>query len=98
MKKGVVLGMALANAEADQKKPEDIIWTMFRCADIHCNKLFTEEDKKQGYCGGCQGVRFMVARYLTDDENAEIAAGRVHPVKINCDEVGPEPAPPREVR
>jgi hypothetical protein len=98
MSKGVVLGRALANAEADKKESGDIIWTMFRCADLLCNKLLTVEDKAQGFCGGCQGVRFGVARYVTESEQAQIDAGTLHPVKVNCDEIGAEPPAPREVR
>lgn len=98
MKRGVVLGKALVDAEKDKKEPGDIIWTMFRCADLQCNKLLTVEDKAQGFCSNCQGIRFMVARYVTEDEQAQIDAGTLHPVKVNCDEIGPEPGTPREVR
>lgn len=96
-KRGFIMNRAVAQAEADQKAPGDIIWTFFRCADIHCNKLFTVHDREVGYCGGCQGVRFMVARYLTEDEKAKIDAGELHPHKTNLDEIGAEP-PVREVR
>jgi hypothetical protein len=97
MSKGFIMNRALAQHEADKKSPGDIVWTFFRCADIHCNKLFTVEDREVGFCGGCQGVRYMVARYVTEDEQALIDVGKLHPHKTNLDEIGPEP-PVREVR
>lgn len=98
MSKGFIMNRALAQHEADKKEPGDIIWTYFRCADLQCNKLLTVEDRANGYCRGCQGVRYGVARYLTEEEDADIKAGKLHPHKVNLDEIGPEPPAPREVR
>lgn len=98
MSKGMIFNKAVKDAEADKKAPGDIIWTRFRCADLQCNKLLTVEDHAQGFCGGCQGVRFMVARYVTPKEAKLIKAGKLRPHQVNLDEIGLEPPAPREVR
>ena len=50
----------------------EIIMSKFRCADPNCNTLLTEFDHGLGRCGGCQGIRFIIARYVTDEEQQKI--------------------------
>jgi hypothetical protein len=99
MRTPVNVNRVTAQMEADEaSKGKEIIWSMFRCADMNCNTLLTEENHNLGYCGGCQGVRFGVARYLTKKEDRLIKQGKLRPHKVNLDVIGVEPPPPREVR
>jgi hypothetical protein len=57
----------------------------------------TEEDIKLGRCGGCQGRKYKVATYLTEEEHRLIEAGELQPHKVDLNVVGVEPPAPREV-
>lgn len=70
----------------------------FRCADPNCNKLLTKEAHDNGACAGCQGVRFIIARYITKKEEKLIKTGKLIPHEVDLDVVGVEPPAPREVR
>ena len=91
--KYVSVQKAMADHEADKaaKADGEIIWSMFRCADLYCNKLLTVEDHTQGQCGGCQGIKFIIARYLTKKEARLIKQGKINPHKVNLDVIGLEP-------
>lgn len=84
-----------------KKKKElekEIVWSMFRCYDPNCNTLLTVEAHNRGECSGCQGVRFRIARYLTNEEHRLIAEGKLNPHKVDLHAPGVEPPAPREVR
>ena len=85
--------------KVDDKLAEgDVIYSFFRCWDLHCNKLLTTEDLALGRCGGCQGRRIKVATYFTDEEDQAIKKGELHPHKVDLNAPGVEPPAPREVR
>ena len=82
-----------ADAKADYQDKE-AFWSMFRCHDPNCNALLTQDAHSLGRCGQCQGVKFIVARYLTEDEDAAIKAGTLHPHKV---QLSTQAKPLREV-
>jgi hypothetical protein len=84
--------------ESNKNEPGEVIWSMFRCADLNCNTLLTKFDHSQGRCGGCQGIRFVVARYLTDEESENIKSGILIPHKVDLNVVGVEPSSVRPVQ
>jgi hypothetical protein len=100
-KNGKVTGFVCVNCGLKSKDMEDdpnVIWSMFRCQNLQCNRLLEREKNRQdGYCRGCQGIKFVVATYLTDEETAGIKAGNIKPYRVNLDVVGIEPPELREV-
>ena len=83
----------------DMQDDPNVIWTIFRCHNVQCNKILEKEgDRQDGFCRGCQGGKFVIATYLTDEEDAAIKAGTIKPHRVNLDVIGIEPEPPREVR
>jgi hypothetical protein len=82
----------------DMENDPDVIWSLFRCHNVQCNKLLEKEvSRHDGYCRGCQGIKFVIATYLTEEEDTGIKAGTIKPYKINLDVVGLEPPGLREV-
>jgi len=75
----------------------EVVMSRFRCADPNCNTLLTRYDHDLGRCGGCQGVRFVIAKYITEEEAAQIEAGILKPHEVNLDQPGIEPPAPRGV-
>ena len=76
----------------------ELILSMFRCWDPVCNAILTVEAHDKGRCGGCQGIKFRIARYLTDAEAEAIKAGTLIPHKVDLNAPGVEPPAPKEVR
>lgn len=100
-KNNKIQGYECVNCGARSKDMEDdpnVTWSYFRCQNLVCNKLLEQEENRQdGFCRGCQGGKFVIATYLTDEEDAGIKAGAIKPYRINLDVVGMEPPELREV-
>jgi hypothetical protein len=100
--KGQIVSYECVKCGTKSKDMEDdpnVTWSFFRCQNLVCNKILEkEENRRDGYCRGCQGNKFVIATYLTDEEDAGIKAGTINPYRVNLDVVGIEPPPPREVR
>lgn len=97
-KKGKIAGFECVLCGAKSKDMADdpnVIWSLFRCQNLVCNRLLEEWDTRQnGFCTGCQGNKFVIATYLTDQEKADIDAGKIKPKRVNLEVVGIEPEPP----
>ncbi len=79
----------------DMEDDPNVYWSLFRCHNVQCNRLLEkEENRRDGFCRGCQGVKFVIATYLTDEEKEQIDAGIIKPYRVNLDVVGMEPEPP----
>lgn len=101
-KRGVINGFECVKCGAKSKDMEDdpnVNWSYFRCFNVQCAKLLeAENNRRDSYCRGCQGIKYVIATYLTDDEEAGIKAGTIKPYRVNLDVIGIEPPVPREVR
>ncbi len=76
----------------DMEDDPNVIWSLFRCHNVACNRLLEREaNRKDGFCRGCQGVKFVIATYLTEEEKTGIEAGTIKPYRVNLDVVGMEP-------
>lgn len=90
------LDKAEEQARRDREDGE-VVMSMFRCWDMNCNTLLTEEDHALGRCSGCQGRKYKIATYLTEEEDKLIKEGKLHPHKVNLNAPGVEPPAPQEV-
>lgn len=83
----------------DMEDDPNVIWSYFRCFNVQCSRLLEkEEGRPDPFCRGCQGIKYVIATYLTEEEKEGIDSGRIKPYRINLDVIGIEPAAPREVR
>ena len=83
----------------DMEDDPNVTWSLFRCQNLVCNKLLEREtDRHDGFCRGCQGIKFVIATYLTEEEKVGIDTGNTKPYRVNLDVIGIEPPTPREVR